>query len=62
VQRLHLGLYAIFAPMGAPANWRRMAEEFWPIVAGPPSTEMGERHAAWAARAGRDRDRTATLS
>jgi predicted unusual protein kinase regulating ubiquinone biosynthesis (AarF/ABC1/UbiB family) len=62
VQRINLGLYAIFAQMGATANWRRMAEEFWPNVAGPPSTEMGERHAAWAARAGRDRDRTATLS
>jgi hypothetical protein len=47
--------------MGATANWRRIAEEFWPNVAGPPSTEMGERHSAWAARAGRDRDRTATL-
>jgi predicted unusual protein kinase regulating ubiquinone biosynthesis (AarF/ABC1/UbiB family) len=63
IQRINLGLYAIFAQMGATANWRRMAEEFWPNVLGPPSTPMGELDADWLARthpgkAG-PRDRTA---
>jgi predicted unusual protein kinase regulating ubiquinone biosynthesis (AarF/ABC1/UbiB family) len=50
IQRINLGLYAIFAQMGATANWRRMAEEFWPNVLGPPSTPMGEADASWYAR------------
>jgi hypothetical protein len=33
--------------LGATANWRRIAEELWPFVDGPPSTPMGEREAAW---------------
>jgi predicted unusual protein kinase regulating ubiquinone biosynthesis (AarF/ABC1/UbiB family) len=47
IQRINLGLYAIFGEMGATANWRRIAEEVWPFVDGPPSTAIGERIAAW---------------
>ena len=47
IQRINLGLYAIFGRLHATANWRRMAEELWPFVDGPPSTPMGERIAAW---------------
>ena len=37
----------------ATANFRRIAEELWPFVGGPPSTPMGEAEAAWRAeRAG----------
>ncbi len=49
IQRINLGLYAIFGQLQATANWRRISEEIWPFVAGPPSTELGRRAAAWAA-------------
>lgn len=48
VQRINLGLYAIFGQIGATANWRRIAEELWTFTDGPPSTPMGEAIAAWA--------------
>jgi predicted unusual protein kinase regulating ubiquinone biosynthesis (AarF/ABC1/UbiB family) len=53
IQRINLGLYAIFGQIRATANWRRISEELWPIVGGPPSTELGREHAAWAATHGR---------
>jgi len=43
VQRINLGLLAVFGELEATANWRRIAEELWPFVEGPPSTPMGER-------------------
>jgi hypothetical protein len=49
IQRINLGLYAIFGQLRATANWRRISEELWPIVAGPPTTELGRQAAAWAA-------------
>src|SRR3546814_618532 len=49
LQRINLGLYAIFGQIRATANWRRISEEVWPFVAGPPSTELGRLDAAWAA-------------
>jgi predicted unusual protein kinase regulating ubiquinone biosynthesis (AarF/ABC1/UbiB family) len=49
IQRINLGLYAIFGQLRATANWRRMSEELWPFVAGPPSTELGRRAATWMA-------------
>jgi predicted unusual protein kinase regulating ubiquinone biosynthesis (AarF/ABC1/UbiB family) len=53
LQRINLGLYAIFGQLRATANWRRISEELWPMVDGPPSTDLGRRAAAWAAgRAG----------
>ena len=48
IQRINLGLYAIFGQLHATANWRRISEELWPIVGGPPSTELGREAAAWA--------------
>jgi predicted unusual protein kinase regulating ubiquinone biosynthesis (AarF/ABC1/UbiB family) len=53
IQRINLGLYAIFGQLHATANWRRISEEIWPFVDGPPSTELGRRAAAWAAERGR---------
>lgn len=47
VQRINLGLFALFGELGARANWRRIAEEMWPFVQGPPSTPMGRDVAAW---------------
>jgi predicted unusual protein kinase regulating ubiquinone biosynthesis (AarF/ABC1/UbiB family) len=52
IQRINLGLYAIFGNLRATANWRRISEEIWPFVNAPPSTELGERAAAWAAERG----------
>jgi predicted unusual protein kinase regulating ubiquinone biosynthesis (AarF/ABC1/UbiB family) len=49
IQRINLGLYAILGHLGATANYRKIAEELWPMVSGPPSTEMGEAEAAWLA-------------
>jgi len=48
MQRINLGLYAIFGLLRATANWRRISEEIWPFVAGPPATDLGRRAAAWA--------------
>jgi predicted unusual protein kinase regulating ubiquinone biosynthesis (AarF/ABC1/UbiB family) len=47
LQRINLGLTAVLAHLGATANWRRIAEELWPFTDGPPSTELGEKEAAW---------------
>jgi predicted unusual protein kinase regulating ubiquinone biosynthesis (AarF/ABC1/UbiB family) len=52
IQRINLGLYAIFGQLRATANWRRISEEIWPFVNASPSTEMGERAAVWAAERG----------
>lgn len=49
VQRINLGLYALFGDLRARNNWRRIAEELWPFVEGEPSTPMGERIAQWEA-------------
>jgi len=49
IQRINLGLYAILGQLRATANWRRIAEEIWPMVGGPPSTELGRQAAEWAA-------------
>jgi hypothetical protein len=47
IQRINLGLYGLFGRLGATANWRRIAEELWPIVDAPPSTHLGREEAAW---------------
>jgi predicted unusual protein kinase regulating ubiquinone biosynthesis (AarF/ABC1/UbiB family) len=50
-QRINLGLHAVLGRLHATANFRRIAEELWPIVDGPPSTPMGEAEAVWLATA-----------
>jgi predicted unusual protein kinase regulating ubiquinone biosynthesis (AarF/ABC1/UbiB family) len=47
IQRINLGLNALFAELRAVADWRRLAEEIWPRVAAPPTTELGHAHATW---------------
>jgi len=49
IQRINLGLYALLGRLAATANWRRIAEELWPFVDGPPSTPLGEAEARWLA-------------
>lgn len=56
IQRINLGLFALFGELRCTGNWRRLSEELWPFVAGPPATPMGETIAAapaltgWASR------------
>jgi predicted unusual protein kinase regulating ubiquinone biosynthesis (AarF/ABC1/UbiB family) len=52
IQRINLGLYAIFGQLRATANWRRISEEIWPWSNAAPSTELGRRAAEWAAERG----------
>jgi hypothetical protein len=49
IQRINLGLMAILGDLHATANFRRIADELWPWVDGPPSSPMGEAEAAWLA-------------
>jgi predicted unusual protein kinase regulating ubiquinone biosynthesis (AarF/ABC1/UbiB family) len=49
IQRINLGLVAVLAQLGATANWRLIAEELWPWMAGAPSTPMGVAEAEWLA-------------
>jgi len=46
-QRINLGLHAVLGRLRARANWRRIANEIWPFVNGPPSTRLGEAEAEW---------------
>ncbi len=47
IQRINLGLYAIFGDLHATGPWREISEELWPFVDGPPSTSMGEAIQRW---------------
>jgi len=47
IQRINLGLYALLGELGATGNYRRIAEELWPFVAGPPSTPMAVAEQPW---------------
>jgi len=49
LQRINLGLFALLGQLHATADWRRIAEEIWPFVLGPPSTPMGHAEADWLA-------------
>lgn len=53
IQRINLGLYAVLGELGATADWRRIAEELWPWVAGPPATELGRQEEEWRQATGR---------
>lgn len=47
IQRINLGLYAIFGQLNATGDWRRIAEEIWPWVDGPASTPMAQTILGW---------------
>ncbi len=49
IQRINLGLYALLGELRATGNYRRMAEELWPFVQGPPSTPMAQAEGPWLA-------------
>ena len=52
IQRINLGLYAILGQLRARGNYRRIAEEMWPMTNAPPSTPMGHTEATWLAAQG----------
>ncbi len=58
IQRINLGLYAILGELRATGNYRKVAEELWPMVNGGPSTPMGDAELTWL----RGRDPSATFS
>ena len=47
IQRINLGLYALLGELRATGNYRRIAEELWPFVCGPPSTPLAEAEQEW---------------
>lgn len=49
IQRINLGLYAILGQLGARGNYRRIAEELWPMTNSPASTPLGAEEATWLA-------------
>ncbi|MEY2628035.1 MAG: hypothetical protein RJB08_1794 [Actinomycetota bacterium] len=49
IQRINLGLYALLGELRATGNYRRIAEELWPMVNAGPSTPLGDAEAAWLA-------------
>ena len=49
IQRINLGLYALLGDLRASGNYRRLAEEVWPFVQGPPSTRLGREEQPWLA-------------
>jgi len=49
IQRINLGLYALLGELRATGNYRRVAEELWPFMLGPPSTPIGQAEADWLA-------------
>lgn len=49
IQRINLGLYALLGELQATGNYRRIAEELWPLVGGPPGTSLAEAEQTWLA-------------
>ena len=47
IQRINLGLYALLGELRATGNYRRIAEELWPMVNAGPSTPLGDAEAHW---------------
>lgn len=56
LQRINLGVIALFAQLDATMNWRRIGEEVWPFVEAGPSTPMGERIDEWGRSTGKRRE------
>jgi predicted unusual protein kinase regulating ubiquinone biosynthesis (AarF/ABC1/UbiB family) len=53
LQRINLGVVALFGQLKATQNWRRIAEELWPFVEAGPSTPMGGTIERWGRASGR---------
>lgn len=53
LQRINLGVIALFAQLNATGNWRRVGTEIWPFAEGEPSTPMGETIDRWGRASGK---------
>jgi predicted unusual protein kinase regulating ubiquinone biosynthesis (AarF/ABC1/UbiB family) len=53
LQRINLGVIALFAQLEARQNWRRIGDEVWPFVEAGPSTPMGEAIERWGRSSGK---------
>ncbi len=53
LQRINLGVMALFGQLNATQNWRRIASEVWPFVDAEPSTDMGRAIEEWGRTTGR---------
>jgi predicted unusual protein kinase regulating ubiquinone biosynthesis (AarF/ABC1/UbiB family) len=47
LQRINLGLLAVMGQLNATANWRKISEEIWPEIQGPPSSYLGHLEKKW---------------
>lgn len=47
IQRINLGLYALFGELEAIRDWRGLADEIWPFVDADPTTPMGGAIREW---------------
>ena len=52
LQRINLGVIALFAQLEARQNWRRIGEEVWPFVGAAPSSPMGQTIERWGRASG----------
>jgi predicted unusual protein kinase regulating ubiquinone biosynthesis (AarF/ABC1/UbiB family) len=52
LQRINLGVIALFAQLGASGNWRKIGEEVWPFIDAEPSTDMGRVIDRWGRASG----------
>jgi predicted unusual protein kinase regulating ubiquinone biosynthesis (AarF/ABC1/UbiB family) len=51
IQRINLGLMAVFADLGARANWCELAREVWPqVVDAPAAGRLGDEHLDWGGK------------
>ena len=50
IQRINLGLFALLGRLRTTLDYRRVTEEIWPWVNGPPTTALGEAEARWIAQ------------
>ncbi len=56
LQRINLGVMALFGQLNATQNWRRIASEVWPFVDAEPSTPIGEAIEQWGRTSGKRPD------
>ena len=55
IQRINLGLYAVFGELRARGSWRRLSEEIWPLRRRPAGHPHGRGRGRLAGRAPRHR-------
>ena len=54
--------FRILGELRATGNYRKVAEELWPMVDGGPSTPMGEAELAWLVSRGTSPSKTEAIN